>query len=38
MAKAAFNRMKTLVTKKLDLKFKVGTSEVLQLKRSILWC
>jgi hypothetical protein len=36
MAKAAFNKKKTLFTGKLDLKEEI--SEVLHLKHSIVWC
>jgi hypothetical protein len=37
MAKAAFNREKTLFTSKSKLKFKEETSEVLHLEHSTLW-
>jgi hypothetical protein len=40
MAKAAFNKKKTLFTSKLQtgLKFKEETSEVLHLERIFVWC
>jgi hypothetical protein len=38
MAKAAFNRKKTLFTRKFDLNLKKKASEVLHLEHSIVWC
>ena len=38
MARATFNKKKTLVTSKLDLNFKEGTSAVLHLEHSFVQC
>jgi hypothetical protein len=38
IAKAAFNKKKTLFTSNLDLKFKEETSKVLHLEHSFVWC
>jgi hypothetical protein len=38
MARATFNKKKTLVTSKLDLNFKEGINEVLHLEHSFLQC
>jgi hypothetical protein len=37
MAKAAFNRKKTLFTSKLDLRAKEEISELLHLEHSFVW-
>ena len=38
MAKAAFNKKKTLFTSKLDLKFNEETSKMLHLEHGFVWC
>jgi hypothetical protein len=38
MAKAAFNKRKTLFTSKLDLNLREKTSKVLHLEHSFVWC
>jgi hypothetical protein len=38
MAKAAFNKKKTLFTSKLDLNLRKKTNKVLHLEHSFVWC
>jgi hypothetical protein len=38
MAKAAFNKKRTLFTSTLDLEIEEETSEVLHLEHSFIWC
>jgi len=38
MAKAAFNKKRTLFTSTLDLGIEEETSEVLRLEHSFIWC
>ena len=38
MAKAAFNKKKTLFTSKLDLNLRKKTSKMLHLEHGFVWC
>jgi len=38
IAKATFNKLKALFTKKLDLKFKGENIKVLHLDHNFVWC
>jgi len=38
MAKAAFNKKKTLFTSKLDFQFEEETNKMLHLEHGFVWC